>query len=724
MTETTLTQSDDWDVPRESERRLDPLLECLMALARIHGVARTRDAFTAGLPLVDQVLTPSIFDRAARRAGMVSKIMHKDLAALSEALLPVVLLLQDRTACVLVGWEQGGEVARVIMPELGEAAVEIDRAALEARYIGRLILCRPEFHFDKRSPTVGDLRGRHWFWGAIIENLPVYKDILVAAALINLFGLAMPLFIRVVYDRVVPNNAIETAWMLAIGVMVIIGADILLRTLRGYLIDLAGSRVDVKLSSQIMERVLGVRMENRPISAGAFAANLQSFETIRNFITSATLTALVDLPFAILFIVVVAIIDWPMAMPALVGSLLMIVVSLLVQARIHALSETTYRAGAQRNANLVESLVGLETLKTLGAEGVMQRKWEQSATFLARNTTQLRFLASATTNSAHWITQMVFLSVVIIGVYRIGDGFLSMGGLIACIMLSRRAMAPFSQVAHLLTNYHNAATALTNLNKVMGTAVERPMDATFISRNNFEGDIEFIDVSFCYPGEEKDALRHASFHIKPGEHVAIIGRVGSGKSTLQKLILSLYQATSGSIRIDGVDIRQLDPAELRRNIGYVPQDVTLFYGTLRDNIIMATPNVDDAALLTAADVGGLMDVVNNHPRGFDMIVGERGESLSGGQRQGVAIARAVVNTPQILLFDEPTGSMDFSSEEEVRRKLREFAKGKTLLMVTHRTSLLDLVDRIIVVDYGKVVADGPKATVVEALKHGRIERAK
>ncbi|NTV96043.1 MAG: type I secretion system permease/ATPase [Thiobacillus sp.] len=723
MTQETVAQAPIWEMPNDAGHRHDPLLECLMALARMHGVSRTRDALIAGLPLVDRQLTPSIFGRAARRADLASKVTRRPLDAFNEALLPVVLLLHDREACLLVGWEADGS-ARVVFPELGEAATTLGREVLAARYTGSAIFCRPRYRFDSRAPEVRDIRRRHWFWGAILENMPVYKDILLAAFLINLFAVALPMFTMNVYDRVVPNQATETMWMLAVGLVIVMVSDITLRMMRGYLIDRAGSRVDVDLSARIMERVLGIRMESRPVSAGAFAANLRSFETVRDFIASATVTTLIDLPFALLFVLVIGWVDWVMALPILVGMVLVIGYALLVQDRMHELSETTYRAGAMRNANLVESLVGLEAIKALGAEGIMQRKWEQSATFLARTSTQLRLLASTTVNGAMGVSQMVYLSVIVLGVYRIGGAELTMGGLIACSMLSSRAMAPFSQVAGLLTQYHNAATALKSLDGIMANEIERPVDANFVSRSHFEGEIEFNDVSFAYPNEENEALRHVSFKIKPGEHVALIGKVGSGKTTLQKLILGLYRPTGGSIRIDGVDIRQLDPAELRRNVGYVPQDANLFYGTLRDNIVFASPDVDDAALLAAADVGGLTDLVNVHPRGFDMVVGERGESLSGGQRQGVAIARAVIGSPPILLLDEPTGSMDFSSEDEIKRKLRDYCAGKTMVVVTHRTSLLDLVERIIVVDHGRIVADGPKSTVIEALKSGRIERAK
>ena len=724
MTDNTAAIKEEWVQPQEDREVHDPLLECLATLARYHGRPCTRDALSAGLPLENHRLTPSLFERAARRAGLASKVLERPLDQIEPALMPVVLLLHDRQACVLMSLNVGHGMARVVLPEMGEAVVEMPQEELLARYTGMAILVRPKFSFDRRTPEVGKVRRRHWFWGALAENLPVYRDVLFAAGLINVFALTMPLFIMNVYDRVVRNQAMETLWMLAMGMVIIIVGDLVLRTMRSHFIDLAGSRVDVDLSARIMERVLGIRMESRPASVGSFAANLRSFETVRDFITSATVTTLIDVPFAVLFLVVMAWIDLPMILPGLVGMVLVLTYALLVQGKMHDLAETTYRAGALRNANLVESLVGLETVKAQGAEGIMQRKWEQTATFLARATMQLRMLAASTTHSAMWVQQLVTLSIIVIGVYRIGENELSMGGLIACTMLASRAMAPFGQVAGLITHYHNAATALTSLDQVMANEVERPEDAGFVSHPQFTGDIEFKDVSFAYPGSETDALHHVSFHIKPGEHVALIGRVGSGKSTIEKLILGLYQVTSGSIRVDGVDLRQLDPAEVRRSIGYAPQDVTLFYGTLRDNIALATPHSDDMALRRAAEISCIADFINVHPRGFDMLVGERGESLSGGQRQGVAIARGIINDPPVLLLDEPTSFMDFSTEDAIKTKLRDFAVNKTMIIVTHRTSLLELVDRIIVIDNGKVVADGPKAQVIEALRQGRIERAK
>ena len=318
---------------------------------------------------------------------------------------------------------------------------------------------------------------------------------------------------------------------------------------------------------------------------------------------------------------------------------------------------------------------------------------------------------------------MVTMFVIVAGVYLISAGELSMGGLIACTMLAGRIMAPIGQVAGLVTSYHNAEIALKSLAEVMAKPLERPEGAQFLSRERFSGDIEFKNVSFAYPGAEMESVSGVSFTIKAGEHVAILGRVGSGKSTLQKLAMGLYQPTEGAILVDGIDLRQLDPSELRSRVGYVPQDVTLFYGSLRDNILLGSPQSGDAALVRAAEIAGLAGFVNRHPQGFDMVVSERGDSLSGGQRKCVALARAVVSEPPILLMDEPTGSMDHSTESNVKTQLADYVKGRTWLVVTHRNSLLSLVDRIIVIDNGKLVADGPRESVMKALQQGQIGKA-
>lgn len=701
----------------------DTLLDCLLVVARAHGRALTPDAVLAGLPLERGRLTPALFERAARRAGLASRIVRQPLARIEPALLPAVLLLAEGKACVLMAVDTEAGSCELVFPELGESAVVLTLAEIGARHGGVVLYARPRHRFDARTPEVRGGRVGHWFWSVIAENRRLYRDVLLAALIVNLFALALPLFSMNVYDRVVPNHAVETLWTLATGVLIVLCGDFALRTLRGYFVDLAGARADVRLSATIMEKVLDLRMEVRPESAGSFASNLRAFESVRDFISSATVTAFIDLPFALLFLLVIGWIAWPMVIPFVVGIVLLLIHSLTVQRRMHALAETSYRASAQRNATLVEGLVGIETVKALGAEAVIQGKWESSATLVASVGARLRLLAATATNGALWVQQMVSLATVVIGVYLIRDGALTMGGLIACYLLSSRAMAPIGQVAGLLVQYHSAATAFESLDELMKRPVERPPEMRFTSRPALRGEIEFRNVGFAYREGEEAVLREVSFRIRAGEKVAVLGRVGSGKTTLEKLILGLYRPGSGAVLVDGIDLRQLDPAELRRNIGYVPQDVTLFYGSLRDNIAMGLPQADDAEVARAARIAGLAEFVDAHPHGYGMLVGERGESLSGGQRQAVAVARALIADPPILLLDEPTAAMDHASEEALKQQLREHAAGKTMIVVTHRTSLLDLVDRIIVVDAGRIVADGPKAQVVDALRQGRIARA-
>lgn len=412
-----------------------------------------------------------------------------------------------------------------------------------------------------------------------------------------------------------------------------------------------------------------------------------------------------------------------MMIPVVLGGLIMLLYALGVQTKMHELSETMYRAGALRNATLIESLVGLETIKSLGIEGNMQRKWEHSVSYLSEIGSKLRLLSTSINNGSNAISQITNVVIVLLGVYLVADGNLTMGGLIATTMLASRALAPIAQTAGLLTQYHTASTSLQSLDEIMKKSVERPIDSNFLSRPAFRGDIEFREVSFQYPDTEEMALTKVSFKIKAGEHVALLGRMGSGKSTIHKLILGLYKPTEGAILIDGIDARQIDPAELRRSIGYVQQDTHLFYGTMRENITMRYPHADDSAVLSAAHIGGIDEFVNAHSKGFDLLVGERGETLSGGQKQGVGIARAFINRPSIVLLDEPTSAMDHSGEDAVKKRLAEATQNSTVVVISHRSSLFDLVSRIIVIDSGRIVADGNKSEVIDALRAGKIGKA-
>lgn len=714
--------TDNYWHPGEAASHEDPLLDALVIMTQLHGTPFTAAALSAGLPLVDNRLTPSLLPRAATRAGLTARIVRKPAADIAPGLLPAILLLHDRRACIMLERLPDGG-ARVRFPEAGESADDLSADELAAIYTGLICFVRPRFRFEARAPQVKALKASHWFWGTVFENWRLYRDTLLAALVVNLFALAIPMFSMTVYDRVVPNHAVETLWVLAIGAILVLGFDFMLRTLRAYIVDTAGKRIDVQLSARIMERVLGLRMDARPASVGSFAANLRAFEGVRDFIASATVTTLIDLPFVLLFLVVMVWISPWLLLPPLVGMLAVLFVTLVSQDKMHELTETTYRASAQRNATLVESLVGLETLKTLSAESLVQRQWERATLFIAQVSGRLKLLSAGTVNFAQLMQQLVNIAVIIVGVYELSEGHMSMGGIIAASMLSGRAMAPLGQVAGLMMQYQSARTSLASVNTHMELPVERPEGASFVHRPTFSGEIEFKDVSFCYPGRDEAVLKKVSFKLKAGEKVGIIGRIGSGKTTIEKLVLGLYQPTEGAVFIDGIDARQIDPAELRRAIGFVPQDVTLFYGTLKHNIAMGAPFADDSAILAAAELAGVKEFADTHPQGFEMPIGERGESLSGGQRQAVAIARAMLNDPPMLLLDEPSSSMDHQSEEGLKQRLRRFAATKTIILVTHRTSLLDLVDRLIVLDQGRIVADGPKAQVVEALQQGRIGRA-
>lgn len=699
----------------------DSLLGCLVALTEILGQPHSAQALSSGLPLENNRLTLKLLPRAAARANCSAKLLRMRLKDVEPALLPAILLLQDGRACLLLEIRKDGFLVQY--PEV-DSPMEVPAEQLAARHTGLIYFVKPLFRFEPRARSGGHETSRHWFWSAMLHNRALYRDAIVASVLINIFALVMPLFTLNVYDRVIPNNAVETLWVLSVGVVLVVIFNLILSSARAYVLDTASKKVDVRLSALIMERVLDIRMENRPPSVGSFAANLRSFEAVRDFMASASLAVVVDLPFVLLFLGVLWWVSPLMLIPSVTAMLFVVTVSFIAQRRMHRLVVETFQASAQRNANLVESLSGLETVKALNAQTEMQRRWESSTEFLARMNARIKRISSVTVGLVQSAQQLTTMSVVIIGTYLIQQAELSLGGIIASSMIAGRCLAPFGQVAGLLMQFQNAKASLASIDKYMELPVERPSDRQFVSRPMLKGGIEFRDVGFSYPGAAQPALHRINLRIRAGEKVGILGRIGSGKSTLEKLVLGLYQPSSGSVLLDGVDIQQIDPADLRRSIGYVPQDPVLFYGTLKQNLTMGAPFVTDGQMLDAARVAGLEDFVAHHPDGYDMMIGERGESLSGGQRQSIAIARALIHDPPVLLLDEPSSNMDNQSESLLCRRLKAIVGEKTLILVTHRTSLLELVDRLVVVDGGTIVADGPKEQVVEALRAGRIGRAR
>jgi ATP-binding cassette subfamily C protein LapB len=708
----------------KTESHADELLECLLWLARHHDRPAASATALAGLPLDEQGrLTPETFARAAVRLGLHATTVKLPIEQLDATGGPLVLYCKDLQAFVFLGWSDDGQFATLVGAELSGVEVQFPREQLTERYTGYAVRVQPEFWFAERSASAARPQAeKHWFWGALSRQVSSYREVAFAALLINAFALAMPLFTMNVYDRVVPNRAMETLWMLALGIAMVLGFDFALRTARARLLDIASRRVDTHLSAYIMERVLGTRLEHRPASVGSFADNLRSFESVRDFVTSATFTAVVDLPFSMLFLLAMAWISPWMVLPVLAGVAVAVLLAFPIQARMRELSQSMHHGSAQRNAALIEGLASLETIKALAAEGWLQRRWEQAVGFLADTGIRLRALGTRAVNTVAWTQQMVSVVLVVLGVHLIAANDLTMGGLIACTMLAGRAMSPLGQLAALITQFHNARSALGSLDGVVSKPQERPVGQRFIDRGALKGAIEFRNVAFRYPGQQSDALQAATFRIEAGEKVAVLGRTGSGKSTILRLAMGLYQPTDGTVLVDGIDLRQLDPAQMRRQVGYVPQESVLLRGSLRDNIVLGADTVSDAQVIEAATIADLIEYVNRHPRGFDLPVGERGEGLSGGQRKAVVLARAVVGNRPILLMDEPTDAMDHTTEERVRQSLGVFLSGRTAVIVTHRTALLELVDKVIVVDQGRIVAAGPREQVLGALRAGRVGR--
>lgn len=717
------SKQDAWSIPKDALLPDDPLTNCLVLLTRIQHRPFSAQTLIAGLPLESSRLTPELFPRAAARAGLSARVVKRPLEKIADITLPVILLLKDGGAVILLQNAKDGLV-RVLSPDAGAGESDVSLEEIKAQYTGFAIYVKPAFQFDKRSDISFVPRPESWFWGTVKHAWPIYSEVLVASFLINVFALAIPLFTMNVYDRVVPNQTFDTLWVLVIGVAAVYIFDFFMRTLRGYFIDIAGKKIDIILSANIFEKIQAIRMEARPQSVGAIASSVQEFEAFREFITSATITTLVDLPFLVLFLTIIWWLGGWAVIPLLVAIPLILLVSFLVQRSLGVVVGETFRTSSQRQATLIESLTGLETIKAIGAEGPMQRRWEQQIGHLGTLSLKARVLSQLATNSASFFQSMTTVSVIVVGVYLISEKQMTMGALVACTLLSGRALAPMSQIASLLTRFHHAKAALEGIDRMMALPVEREPGKSFVNRNTFKGDIEFKNVSFSYPGQQIKALQNVSFRIRAGERIGILGRIGSGKTTIEKLILGLYQPTEGSIWIDGVDIRQIDPAELRKNIGYVPDEPLLFFGTVRDNIVFGAPYVDDLAVLRAADISCSSYFIDRHPLGFDMPVGERGLGLSSGQKQSVAIARGLLLDPPILLLDDPSNSLDNRSEENLKAKLAQHTQGKTLILITHRASMLTIVDRLLVIDNGRVVADGPKEQILKALSGGGLNVAK
>ncbi len=675
---------------------------------------------TTGLPLPEQRLSPDLLPRAAARAGLQGRLLQRKLNQIPEIALPALVLLKDGRSAVLLGWE--GQSARLLISESNGGEVLIETEALAQDYSGRVFFAQPQHKFDV---TQGSLipRARSWFKDTLKLSRWLYVDAIAASFVINLIALATPLFVMNVYDRVVPNQATATLWVLATGICGAFLFDLLLKGLRSLCLDLAGKKTDLIISATLFERIVGMAMKFRPARVGSYAQNIHEFQGMRDFLTSLTLTSLIDLPFTLIILLVIALLGGHLVWIPIIAFPLALGIGHFLQKPLTSTLERTMALGAERQSSLIETLAGLDAVKVNNAESERQYQWEHTIGTLSRLELRVKVLSGLAMNITLLIQQLAGVAMICFGVYMIMDGVLSMGGLVACYMLSGRALGPLAQLSGLLTRYQQAKVTMVSVDQMMELPQERNFDERPLSRQVLQGAMEFRNLEFTYPNQQNLALRNINLVIRPGEKVGIIGRSGSGKSSLAKLLVGLYQPDEGSLLVDGVDIRQIDVSEVRHNIGYVAQDIQLLSGTLRDNLISGARYVDDEMVLQAAELAGVHEFASLHPQGYELQVGERGQNLSGGQRQNVALARALLLDPPILLLDEPTSAMDNTGEERLKQRLHGVIEKKTVILVTHRASLLSLVDRLVVIDRGQIVADGPKAAVMEALKKGQISVA-
>jgi ATP-binding cassette subfamily C protein LapB len=711
----------------------DPLLGALRLVLAHHGVERSRDALLAGLPPAPR-LTPELFLRAARAVGCNASHARRALDSIPELLLPVVLTTRDGGALLLVGRVPAGDDAaregaagdyEVALPETGASRVRISRADLQARYAGSCFFVRPAPRPESRSGVAEASlpAGGHWFWGTLWRYRGYYREAAFAAVLANVLTLAGTFFVMNVYDRVIVNQAYVTLWTLAIGVTIATAFEFVARSLRGWLIDSAGKKADLVIGSRLFQQALATRLEFQPASPGAFASHLREFESVRDFASSLTLVTLTDLPFLLLFLGVIVAIAGPLAWVPIALIPLVALVTGLAQIPLSRYISENLRESSLRQGLLIESLASVETLKALRAEGTMQHRYEHASAVTAATAMKSRLLTQVVLNFCSAMQSLTTVAMVVWGSYLIGEGRLTIGALIGSVMLASRSLAPIGSLAGLAVRYQQARSALRTLNALMAKPADRDPLRDYLHKPDADGALQVRGLAFGYTPDRAPALRGLDWAVARGERVAVLGRIGSGKSTLLKLLCGLYRPGGGQVLLDGLDLQQLDPADARRHLAYVGQEAQLLHGTLRENLKAGAPQASDERMVEIARATGVDALAAQHPRGYEMPIGEKGVGLSGGQRQLIALTRALIGEPAVLLLDEPTSAMDNATEQQLMQAIAHFTAGRTLVLVTHKLQLLAFVDRVTVMDAGVCVADGPKQAVMQALSEGRVKAA-
>ena len=701
----------------------DTLLGCLIFLSKYHKRSTSAESLIAGLAIHDEFMTPTMFAKSAKRIGLITKAVSRKLEEIDTKVLPTVLILENNKTCILVDVDSQKNKVKIISPEISIDAVdEISLSELNKIYTGSMFLIKPAYNFENRvDKEVVVKDNKKWFFRTMKKNIGIYKLVLIAALLINVFVIFVPLFTMNVYDRVLPNKAVDTLWVLLIGIIVVLCFDFVLKLMRAYFIEQAGKRSDIRMSNKIFDQLLNIKLDSKPSSTGMFVSRLQSFESVREFFTTATVTALIDLPFVLLFVGIIFYIGGPLGYVSLASMFIAISFSWIMQKPIKKTILNSAKEDQIKQTVLTETVTGLEIIKSVRAQNRMKTHWEKSISQTSYYGNKAHYLSQLVNYFVGFISQLSGVIIVAFGVILASSSEITMGVIIAAMMLNSRVIGPVSQIAGMIIRLDRTLLSLNNIDEIMQMPVERQANYKYLSRPDLNGDIVFKDVNFAYKDQKFDVLKNINLTIKQGEKVGIIGKIGSGKSTLSKLLLNLYEPTKGSVLVDKTDIRQIDPVDLRRSIGHVPQEPFLFMGSIKDNITIGEQYATDEQILEASKVAGVHEFLGKHESGYDLVVGERGEGLSGGERQSVTLARAILSKPNILVLDEPTNMMDELSENNFKNRLSTIIKNKTVVLITHKPSLLSLVDRLIVVDDGKIIADGPKEKIIASFGNQKVK---
>jgi ATP-binding cassette subfamily C protein LapB len=559
--------------------------------------------------------------------------------------------------------------------------------------------------------TAGD-----WFVFSIRRYRSAFTDAVLATFLLSLVGLVGALYSMQVYDRVVPTKGYYTLLVLSVGALVGIALELLLKQVRAYMVDRTCKMIDQELSAVFFGKALDIRMDARPRTVGTFASQIRHFESVRNFMTSSTLFILADAPFAMFFVLVIGLISWQVALVPLVMVPLSMAVGWSFRKPIERSTGVHMAESNRKNGLLIEAIDGIESVKAASGEWKLLERWRHLTALLGQHELYTKQLSTLSSNLTQTMQQLTYIGMVAVGAYCITLGELTMGGLIACTIISGRALSPLAQLPGLIVQWTHAEIALKSLDGIMKLPSDRDAGARLVVPQSFRGQLRMDKVGFTY-GDGRAALDVPALTVLPGERVAVLGSVGSGKSTLIKLMSGLFKPSAGTVYMDDIDVMHLAPEFVREHVGYLPQDVRLFQGTLRDNLTLGLPSPSDSQLLRAAAMTGLDQVIQRHPKGLELEISEGGKGLSGGQRQLVGLTRLLLMQPRLMLLDEPTASMDAQLESKVMQHLfEELPVDAALVVVTHKPGLLVHVQRIVVLDQGRVIIDGPRDQVLARLR--------